>query len=55
MKELSCKEEKEIYCGGTISSTLVNVFLKGINIFSDLGRNLGSSLRRLFSHDMCDF
>lgn len=55
MKELSIKEEKQIYAGSGISGTLMNSLLKGFNIFTDLGRYLGSSLRRIFSNNMCDF
>ena len=54
MKELSLKEEKEIYCGGAITSSFINAFLKGLNIFSDLGRYLGSSFRRIFNGNMCE-
>ncbi len=54
MKELSNKETKIIYCGGGITSTLINAVSKGINVFTDLGRYLGSSLRKIFTGDLCE-
>ncbi len=55
MKELSIKEEKNYYGGGGISSALLNALSKGVNVFTDLGRYLGSSFRRIFSSSLCDF
>lgn len=54
MKELSTKEEKSIYCGGGITATLINAFSKGINVFTDLGRYFGSSLRKIFTGNLCE-
>ena len=55
MKELTIKEKKEIYAGSGMSATFINSLLKGFNIFTDLGRYLGSSLRRIFENNMCNF
>ena len=55
MKELTIKEEKNYYGGGGISSTILNALSKSINVFTDLGRYLGSSLRRIFSNNLCDY
>lgn len=55
MKELSVKEEKKYYGGGGISSTILNALSKSVNVFTDLGRYLGSSFRRIFSSNLCDF
>jgi len=55
MKELTIKEEKNYYGGGGISSAILNALSKSINVFTDLGRYLGSSLRRIFSNNLCDY
>ena len=55
MRELSIKEEKNYYGGGGISSTLLNALSKSVNVFTDIGRYLGSSLRRIFSNNLCDY
>lgn len=55
MKELTLKEEISTYAGAGITSTLLNTFLKGFNIFTDLGRYLGSSIRRIINDNLCDF
>lgn len=54
MKELSNKESKAIYCGGGITSTLINAVARGINVFTDLGRYLGSSIRKIFTGNLCE-
>ena len=54
MKALSIKEEKMIYGGAGLTSTLLNTFLRGFNVFTDLGRYLGSSLRKIFNNDLCE-
>ena len=54
MKELTNKEAKMYYAGGTISAALFNALSRGINVFTDLGRYLGSSLRRLFGNNLCE-
>jgi hypothetical protein len=54
MKELSIKESKMMY-GGNISATLFGYLLKGFNLFTDLGRYLGSSIRRIYDNNLCDY
>lgn len=46
MRELNCKELLEIK-GGAISGTLINAFVRGINSLLDLGRSLGTAIRRI--------
>ena len=48
MKELSTSEMKNISGGGTISGSLFSALV-------DMGRALGSSIRRLVNNNMCDF
>lgn len=55
MKELTIKEAKMYYGGAGMSATLINALTKGLNIFTDLGRYLGSSFRRIFNNNYCDY
>lgn len=55
MKELTIKEEKMYYAGGGMSSALINALSKGISTFTDIGRYLGSSIRRFFNNNLCDY
>ena len=52
MKKLTTEELHSI-SGGGISATLINSITKGINVFLDLGRTVGSGLRRIISGKMC--
>lgn len=54
MKELTTKETKYMYAGG-ISAAMFSFILKGFNVFTDLGRYLGSSIRRIYDHNLCDY
>lgn len=54
MKELSKKEELSLYAGGGITASFINAIAKGVSLVVDLGRYLGSSLRRLFSNNICE-
>lgn len=40
--------------GVSISGAIVNAFVKGINTILDLGRSLGTSLRRIRDGKICD-
>lgn len=55
MRELSIKEEKEYMGGAGISAALINAFSKGFTTFTDIGRYLGSSIRRIFDKNFCDY
>lgn len=54
MKELSIKESKSMYAGN-LSGVMVGYILKGLNFFTDLGRYLGSSIRRIYDHNLCNY
>jgi hypothetical protein len=41
--------------GGSISGTLINAFVRGIEALLDLGRSLGSAIRRVKSNAICKF
>ena len=52
MRELS---NNELVCinGGGISGTLISSITRGINTILDLGRSLGSAIRRIGSRNIC--
>lgn len=41
--------------GGAISGSLINAFVRGIEAILDLGRSLGSAIRRIQSKSICKF
>ena len=47
--KLGNKELKNIKGGKTFSATLLNAIVRGITSFMDIGRYLGSSIRRATS------
>lgn len=50
--ELNKKDLLEIK-GGAITATFINAIARGINTMMNLGRNLGSALRRLYKGKVC--
>lgn len=55
MKELNKNEMISINAGATISGTLINAICRGANVFTDLGRYLGSSIRRIIDKNLCRY
>ena len=53
--KLTNNELKAIVAGASITSSLLNSIVKGINAFMDIGRYLGSSIRRFSSKAICGF
>ena len=52
--ELSKKELFSIYGGGfSLSGTLLNSIVRGINAILELGRSLGGSIRRIQTNSVC--
>ncbi len=45
-------ELRNLY-GGAITGTLINSITKGVNTFLNLGRAVGSSIRRLVDGSLC--
>lgn len=39
--------------GGAISASLLNAVARAINTFLDLGRTIGSAIRRIYSKNYC--
>lgn len=52
MNKLSDKELIAIN-GGGLSGTLISSIIKGISIVIDLGRSLGTAIRRIRSNSIC--
>lgn len=52
MKKLN-KEQLLKITGGSISATLLNALVRGVNVFLDVGRSVGSAIRRFFSGKKC--
>lgn len=47
------KEELLNINGGSISASYITALVRGINSLLELGRSLGSALRRIFSGNIC--
>lgn len=43
----------QIKAGAKLTGTLVNSLIRGINVFTDIGRYLGSSIRRIVYGKVC--
>ena len=50
---LSKSELLQIYGGANISGTLINSIVRGIEAVLNLGRSLGSSIRRIGNNSIC--
>ena len=50
---LTNKELKNINGGAAVSGSVIAGVVRGVNTFLDLGRALGSSLRRLGNGSIC--
>lgn len=54
MELLSKKEMLQIE-GGGLTATLINALSKGFGVFFDIGKNIGSSIRRIKDDAICPF
>jgi len=41
--------------GGSIAASLVSEFIKGVSVIIDIGKMLGSAIKRITSNRQCDF
>ncbi len=48
------KEELLKISGGAVSATLINAIVKGIYILIELGKSLGSTIRRVTANKSCE-
>lgn len=55
MKKLTRQQLANINGGVNISGTLINAIIKGINSFLDLGRSIGTAIRRVRTGNLCKF
>lgn len=56
MLEINEKEKLTNITGGSsISGTLIKSFVSGINIILEIGRSIGSSIRRIEKDKLCEF
>ncbi len=53
MKELNKEELMQVEGGFLLNNTILSTLIRGANTFADIGRSLGSSLRRLFTSCLC--
>ena len=47
------KEELLDIQGGAITGTIITALLKGVGVVFDLGKNLGSAIRRIKAKNVC--
>lgn len=52
--KISDNEAKTIF-GGSVSSTLISAVVKGIFLIVELGKSLGSSIRRVSDNKICEY
>ena len=53
MKELRKEELLDVVGGATISATLINAVTRAVTTIIDLGKTLGSAIRRAISGTVC--
>lgn len=51
--ELNRNQLLNIVGGFSISGTLINAFVRGINSILDLGRSIGTAIRRMQNGNIC--
>ena len=47
------KEELKLIQGGAIAASMITAVIRGINTILDLGRSLGTVIRRIQTNNMC--
>lgn len=52
MKKITNKELKNII-GGSITATMLGNIVRGVNSLLDLGRSLGTAIRRVYTNNLC--
>lgn len=53
MQYLNKNELLEIKGGISINGTIINSFVRGVNVFLELGRSLGTAIRMLTENKTC--
>jgi hypothetical protein len=53
MQQLKEEEQRNIIAGASISASMINGFIKGATLILELGRSLGTALRRAQLKKLC--
>ena len=53
MRRLTCAEMVKIDGGSALSSTLITALTRAGNTIMDIGRSLGSAIRRIYEGSAC--
>lgn len=53
MRELNDKKMVQIIGGINITGAFINSLVRGIDVLLDLGRSIGSAIRRAKDHSLC--
>lgn len=53
MKKLNKDEMLSVSGGAGITASFVSAIVRGVNSFLDVGRSIGSSIRRIFERKVC--
>lgn len=53
--KLTEEELLQVTGGATLSATMINAIVKGVDIVLDIGRSLGTAIRRLGDHKTCPY
>lgn len=54
MKRLSNDELKQVVGGINLNNSLINAFSRIISVILDVGRSLGTSIRRIGEDNICE-
>lgn len=55
MKEIEAKKLLEIKGGFDITGTILNAIVSGIKTIFEIGKSIGSAVRRIESNNLCSF
>lgn len=53
MRKLEKEEMLNVSGGAGITASFVTALVRGVNSFLDVGRSIGSSIRRIFERNVC--
>lgn len=53
MKKLTNEELFYVYGGLSISGNMISSMVRGMSLFLDLGRSLGTAIRRIAASSLC--
>lgn len=53
MSEINCENLKKIEGGFNLNGTVINYAVKGVQIIFEIGRSIGTTIRRTISGNIC--